>query len=478
MKILLWLLGIIVVLFTFIYTITFTSYGNALVLPGIESQILKQTKMNSKLLKYKLSMSDFEILLELNENNTIHVYGNYSLFTKAFNINYEADFKELSTLEPLLGKKLNGTSYSHGNVVGDISNITIVGTSRVAYGNTSYKINLVDLKLKSLVSHTKNLDLASLAIMLGEKAYINARVDVDVNLSNLTRHELLGSLSVVSSHASFNKALVRKHLGISLPKNSSFKFKSTSEFKGDEVLSKIAFTSKLVDLKAKKFTYNLEMKSYESDYKLYIASLNNLYFLTSKKIKGDLSANGVLSYKKHLDISAFCKVADAIVVANLHNTKLVADIKVKETLKTLDKLYYPKIIKASLDARLDFDISNQHGKLKSKIKDGVFNKNKFFKLVKDYAGINMYKEIFVGTLNAKLDKTNYLIDVDLFSDNTAISTKKAKLNTQSKRIDALLNLEAHSNSIDVRLRGDVAKPEIQIQMKNLMINKLLNKYLK
>jgi len=478
MKILAWIIGIIVFLFTIVYISLFSNFGNSIASPYIEKEIRKLTKLDSKLLRYRLSLSEIDFILEINKENKVRIYGDYSPFSRTLNLNYVAQMNKLSTLEPLIQKKLIGKNYSYANIVGDISNINIIGRSKIAMANTTYKINIQDLKLKSLIAKSKNLDLKSLANMFGEKSYIDAKVDLDINLNSLTKHQLLGNVKISSSKASFNKELIKKDFGISMPNRNLFRFNSLSTLKGDDIFSKIDFNSKLVHIKTKELKYNTITKAIESDYDLYVPSLNSLYFLTHRKIKGNLSAYGIISKSKNLDISIFSKVADAKIVANLHNTDLTADIKMKNTAKTFDKLYYPKIINATMDARLKMNIAHGDGNLKSKIKNGVFSKNKLFKLVKDYAKLDMYKESFVGNMDAKIDRERLLIDLDLFSEHSSISTKKTKLNIKTKQVNSLLTLESNTNALDVKLSGDVSKPNVELQMKNVMIKKILDKYLK
>ncbi|WP_434657179.1 hypothetical protein [Sulfurimonas sp. NW9] len=80
MKYLTWFFIGVVGIFIFVYVILFTGFGNSLIKPAIESKIREETKLDSKLKVFSLSMSDFQIILQLNENNTIKAAGTYSIF--------------------------------------------------------------------------------------------------------------------------------------------------------------------------------------------------------------------------------------------------------------------------------------------------------------------------------------------------------------------------------------------------------------
>jgi len=101
MKYLLGLLGVVSSTFIAIYVLVFTVFGNGLIKPTIESKIQEQTKLNSTLSTFSLSMSEFEIVLELSENNKINLKGEYSLFSQSFNVTYTVEIQNLEELKSL-----------------------------------------------------------------------------------------------------------------------------------------------------------------------------------------------------------------------------------------------------------------------------------------------------------------------------------------------------------------------------------------
>jgi len=88
MKYFAWMGGFIVALLGVLYVVAFTSFGNSLLQPVIEEKIQEEIKLESKLKTFSLSLRDFEILLKLNEYNTILLIGIYSPFSQAFNVLY------------------------------------------------------------------------------------------------------------------------------------------------------------------------------------------------------------------------------------------------------------------------------------------------------------------------------------------------------------------------------------------------------
>ncbi len=68
MKILVWLLGILLTLAAGVYVLAFTPTGNEILKPIIEGKIKEESKLDSSLDTFSLSMSEFEILLTLNRD--------------------------------------------------------------------------------------------------------------------------------------------------------------------------------------------------------------------------------------------------------------------------------------------------------------------------------------------------------------------------------------------------------------------------
>jgi len=77
MKYLAWIGGVVLVVLLGIYTVAFTAVGNGIIKPILEEKIKAQTKLESKVTTFKLNMSEFSIVLELDKDNTIFVNGNY-----------------------------------------------------------------------------------------------------------------------------------------------------------------------------------------------------------------------------------------------------------------------------------------------------------------------------------------------------------------------------------------------------------------
>jgi len=645
MKIIGWLLGIIVLLVGVVYTMLFTSLGNGVMKPLIETEIQKQIHLPSRLERFSMGMSGLDILLELTPKNTIALKGTYSLFTQTFDVDYDVSLRELSSLKSLTKKELNDSFYTDGNVKGDMKFVKVIGKSDVAKSNTTYKVELHDFNPTSIIAKVSNLDLASLLHILGEKKYADAAVNLNVNFKNITPHKLDGDILLLTKEGRINRAVMKKDFNIALPRTlfsmnldaklqgddvdykyllksnlakisssgkvkpeplhvaikygldvaqlavlkpitgadirgnlrlsgtvNGSKEKMTVDGRSDIADSKTTFTavlkdfqpksvqanikdlklqkllymikqphyadalfdldvaisnadvknlqgtvksriknglldskylskayefktlmprstfhatttttlhknnidtkadifSTLADLYVKKAHFDMKDASLKSDYKVKVHNLNNLFFATQRHLKGNFIGTGEIKKAKDLDLTLHSDIAGGKVDAKLHNDDFHADINKLRTLEILDMLIYPKIFKSDIDAELNYNLVAQKGNLKGFLSNGTFTRNQVLDLTKQYAHIDLYKQLFKGDVSANINKENILASLDLKSNTSSITTKDTYLNSKTKRIKSVIDINANGNPLVVKLSGNVEKPKVQVDASKIL----------
>ncbi len=662
MKYFAWLIGIVVSLVLVVYVVAFTPFGNNLLKPTIESKIKEQTKLDSKLKSFKLSMSKFEILLELNKNNTVLVTGNYSLFSQAFNVAYRVNLEELKTLEPLTKTKLQSSFHTDGTVVGDMAFIKVDGKSDVAASKTKYHVELTDLNPTSIIASIDKANLQKLLFMLNQKEYASADINLNVDFKNITPHKLDGEVKLETIKGQLNSKVMRKDFNITIPHTAfsmnldaklkgndvdytyilssnlakltssgkltpeplalnikygvnvkelavlkpithadvrgalrldgsvkgtkkkmsvdgktdiadsdttfvallenfqassvkaniknlklqkvlymvkqphyadalfsmdvdisdarvkslkgiikskitkglvdsrymtkAYKFKSkmpyttfkantTTTLNKNIVDTRLDFSSNLADFDIKSAKFNIKDGSIISDYIAKIPNLDKLYFASDRHLKGALVANGELKKAKDLDFTMHSAVAGGKLDAKLHNDDFHATLASLQTLDILDMLIYPKVIDSSIDGVLDYNLVKQSGVFNGKISDGKFTRNKVLDLTKQYARIDLYKQLFKGDVSAKIKQEHILASFDLKSNTSSIMTKNTKLNSKTQSINSKIDINANGNPLTITLNGNVNRPKVGINANKIIkkeatkaVKKELNKLFK
>jgi hypothetical protein len=648
MRILAWVGVVFLTFLGLIYIVAFTGFGNALVKPFIEQKIREQTKLDATLSVFRVDMSSFDILLTFDRPNTIAIKGKHSLFSQTFNVDYNVALNYLESLQPLTQTPLKGEFRTQGNVVGDLKQIVLKGTSDVASSQTTYSVELKDFTPTKVVASLQGAKVHELLEMLGQPSFASSNLSAEIDFTSFDPQNLQGKAKIILSEGKINTQTMQKLYNVALPQTSftsstnvelqgenvdyvtalrsnlanidssgrivpknlgmdliyslniselavlqpitqtplrgalnlsgevkgdkanlivrgesdvaasatefeahlkkfapaslkaniknlqlarllamleqphytdglfsaainitdatmgklkgeittqitqgvldsaylsktyafaspmpktAFHAKTHTALDGDSLLSKIDLDSDLAALSIKKAHYNMKDASIHSDYTLRIPDLNKLFFITDRRLKGSLAANGELKKAKDLELTIFSNIAEGAIAAKLLNDDFHADIKGVQTLKVLEMLLYPQIFKASLHATLDYNLAAQKGKFAGQLSEGSFTQNQIFDLVKKYAKTDMYKENFKGDVSASINKEHIVASLDLKSNTSAITTKDAKLNSATKQIDSDLTVVFNNNPVSATLKGDVGAPKVSIDLQKFMESK-------
>jgi len=441
MKFLAWFFGVIVVLVGAVYTLLFTSLGNGLVKPLIETEIQKQIHLPSRLERFSLGLSDIDILLELNPNNTVAIKGKYSLFAQSFDINYAVKLKELATLETLTQKKLNDSFFTDGNVKGDMQDIQIKGESDVAKSNTSYSIELQDFNPTSIIANVSDLDLASLLHMLGEKKYADAAVNLKVNFKNITPHQLDGDILLLTKKGELNRTVMKKDFGITVPK-TLFKMNLDAKLKGDDVDFRYKLDSNLAKITSSG-NVKPEPLAVDLKYGVHVAELGVLKPVTNADVRGSLKLSGTLKgTKKSMKLLGKSDIAASNTTFDVHLKEFApksAQFSIKHL--KLQKLLYmikqPHYADALLNIDGDIknaDVKNLDGTVKTTLSKGLLDSRYLTKAYKFKSP--MPRTTFSLKADTKLNKNLIDTKLDLLSTLANLHNKKIRFNMKDSSLES------------------------------------------
>lgn len=486
MRYLVWLIGILAALVATVYVIVFTPFGNGLLGPMVEGKIQEQTKFESRLKTFTLSMSEIDILLELNTNNTISVKGNYSLFSKDLDVVYAVKLEKLSTLKSLTGTELNGALHVDGTVKGALSLMQVDGQSDLAGSDTKFEASIKNFNPATVKVTIDNLSLKNLFHMLNQPHYTDGVFSLNADINDARSGSLKGKIAT-----SIKKGLLNSKYIIELAKfkspmpSTTFNSITTTTLNGNILDTKVDLNSNIANLDIKSAKFNIQDSSINSDYKVKISNLDKLYFVTGQHMKGGITVNGELFKTKDLDLTIHTKVAGGNIDAVLHNDDFHAEFKSVETIGLLHMLIYPELFKSNLDGKLNYNLASAKGDFVGQVIDGNFAKNKTFNLVKQYTKFDMYRESFNGYVGANINKENILASLNLYSTQASIKTKDTKLNTKTQKIDSDITIQVKKNTITANIKGDINSPKVKVDLEKLIkleagkkVKEEINKFLK
>lgn len=447
MKYLAWIIAIILFFVLSVYVVVFTPVGNNLLKPIVEAKIQEQTKTKSKLETFSLTISDFEVALELDKDNLIKAKGAYSIFAKSFDISYEIDFKNLKSLEPLLEMPLNGAFNTNGTVKGDLAFIKIDGKSDVAQSDTSYHVELNEFNPTSIIASMKNAKLSSLLYLAAKNPYATADINLDINLKNITPHKLDGDVKLVTKNGVINPEFMKSDFNVTIPK-TSFDMSLDAKLKGDDLVYSYDLASNLFKINS---SGSLTPEPFKADlkYALDVKDLEVLKPLTNADIRGALKLNGTLSgdkgkllFRAFSDVAASQTTVEAV-LKDFAPASLRAKIQNLDVAKLLYMIKQPHYAEALLSLEADISdarVDSLKGEVKSTITNGVFD-SAYLSKAYEFSS-PMPKSTFNAQTNTIL-KDGIADSKVKFNSNLAnLDIKSAKFNIKdaSLKSDYVLNI--------------------------------------
>ena len=475
MKYLTWILGITVSILVFIYIIVFTSLGNSLLKPTIEKNIQEQTKFDSKLEVFSLNMNEFEILLSINNENTVHLKGTYSLFSQAFDIVYNVKLKNLNSLKELSSTQLNGSLYTDGTIKGDMKFLVIDGKSDIAKSDTNYHIELSELNPTSVIAKINDASLESLLYLVGQKQYASAILNLDINFKSIKPHELDGEIVLRTDNGKINPALMLSDFNVSIPK-TSFVMNLDANLKDDDVEYKYKLTSNLFKILSSGKLVPEPLKT-DINYSLNIKKLELLKPITGADIRGSLNLAGTAEgTKEKLIVNAKSDLASS----NTNISLILKDFKPSSTVATVKNLKLKKLLYMlnqphytdglfSLEADIsDLREGNLKGGITTNLKNGLLDSAYISKAYEFKS--KMPRTTFNSKTVTRLDKNMVDTKVDFNSNIANLDIKSAKFNIKESslasdyvlkvnNLDKLFFVTGQHLKGSIFLNGEVKKAE-------------------
>ncbi|SFV58669.1 hypothetical protein MNB_SM-7-1373 [hydrothermal vent metagenome] len=381
---------------------------------------------------------------------------------------YKASIKELALLQPLTHANLQGRINLNGTLKGDKEKMLLKLFSDVASSKTSLLLTLKELQPSTLQAKISHLKLQKLLYMLKQPHYTDGTLNLQADIKSLKMDALKGKV-ITSTTGDLNTPYLTKAYKFKHPMpKTHFKLKTSSTLSGTKIDTLATLHSNLAKLYVKKARFDIKDSSLESDYTIKVPSLDQLYFVSDRHLRGGIEANGEIRKSKTLTLTLFSEIANGKLRAKLIDQKLHLNLYDVKTKKVLWILKYPEIFDARMNAKVDYDIKSQKGIATANFKDGQFVQNQLFDMVKKFGKVNLYREYFNGDAKADINKEKILAQYDLLSRKAQIHSKKTLLNTKSSTIDAKIDLKVEKTPVSVTLKGDIAKPKVGIDLKAFM----------
>lgn len=386
----------------------------------------------------------------------------------AVDIAYKASIKELALLRPLTNAPLRGRLNAQGTLKGKQEKMLLKLKSDLAASKTDLVLTLKELKPAALDLSVVHLRLEKLFYMLQQPHYASGDFNLKADIDDLRAGKLKGKVTSVTTGKLDNVYLTKEYKFKHPMPNTSFRLRTVSTLQGADIDTLATLASGLANVNLKQARFNVEKSTLKSDYKVAIPSLEKLYFVTDKHLRGGIEANGEIQKANSLRITAYSKIADGIMKMKLVDEKLHVDLEDVRTKRVLWILRYPEIFDGGMYAKTDYDLTSQKGVVTAKFKDGKFVKNDVFDALKQFGKVDLYKEYFNGDAKANIVKEKIAATFDLKSRKAEIRSYRTLLDTKHSTIDSQIELTVDKSPVTVTLKGDIAKPTVGVDLKAFM----------
>ena len=393
----------------------------------------------------------------------INSTGNTIIKTLRTDSTYDINMSDLSLFTPVVGMPLRGEFRTNGKVIGDAKWMNIDGKSDIAQSATSYSVSLQNyVNLKDIMLKIKNLKVEKILYMLHKPIYANGLLNANANLGNISSgvsgdydHTIDGSI---------NSKVMKSEFDMNMPNDMKYNHQANIKFKdGAGTLNADLITNAAI-LNIKNALVNVTSLGVNAPYTIEINDLKQLAFITSKELKGSLSAYGdvvwtPISLRGSMKSDLFGGKLDA----ELNNNLLSATITNMNSLFVLDMLQYPKIFDSAINGNLKYDRQTQMGNMNFILSKGTFTQNKLMSILEKTLKFDGTKEIYNNIkIDGVINKTLVSANLNMQSNNTSITSNNATLNLENDNLNADLLLKVQKYELAGILRGNAKNPNLRI----------------
>ena len=332
----------IVLLFEGLLFVLFTTPGNDLLLPYINSYLQHKVPQAKVVLKkIRLKPNTIGMVAELNDAINIRAKGDIDLLSRNFDINYTIDTEEIKM--PTLTIKEHITV--KGNAKGHPEEMRIEGRGVAFKSAIRYGVSLIKQNPQNINIDIKDADLQSLLVVAGQKPYATGRLSLHANMPNFAPLNPQIDAVFGIKNGAFNSKYIAKDFNITLPAHTTYQTDFVVKTENRRITFDGNFNSTLANLALKKGRYRLLGNALDTEYHLVIPKLEKLAGITKASLKGDFVMNGTVSLKNNLPaVTGSTKSFGGTIDFNYSADTLIATLKKVHNATLLYKLGQPKYL--------------------------------------------------------------------------------------------------------------------------------------
>ena len=437
----------------------------------LQSPITFQSDINAILTPNKIEVKSniTSSIAEILMNRTI-----IDLETNNIKTDYKIDVKNLSKLEGIISKKLNGQFLTYGSLKAFDETIQIEGDSNVFEGISKYNLEFVKNIPSFIKFSVENAKLEKILQVMNEPIYSNGDVNIFGDIKNTNLDKLEGTINSRIINASIINEVASTLFKQNLQEKINYDLNIDTILAPNQAISSTNIESTIGNLTLKKSIYDFKENIFMSDYLLSIPSLDKLKDILQLNLKGKMDINGEIFNKNNsLSINGNSDTLGGAFDFNFKNEKLNANLKNINVQELSTMLDYSKFFDAKADFTLDYDFLLKKGDLTGKLLNGHFIENNFTQLFNHLTKDDLSKEVFeTFNINSRIDNRILTSNLIMKSQNSEINIQDSILDLEKDLIDTKVNSKIKDKTFTISLNGNATNPKISIDTKDLLKDKI------
>ncbi|NLY03988.1 MAG: hypothetical protein GXZ15_04025 [Campylobacter sp.] len=476
MKIIKYIAILLIIVLVATYALLFTAPGNNLLKPYISKTSKEKTGYDIDIKNFDLNFGSIDISADVNNEISTNIKGDYSLFSRNFDLDYDIYIADLKSF----GVNLTEPMGLKGKIRGKIKEFSVNGVGKMLDSDIRFLATMLDMKPFNLDLDAKGLNASKALALAGQPIYLSGNINAVANIKNG-----VGEANITSNNLALNKDSLKEQ-NITIPNDIAIDINSNITYKDNTMLAKSVINSALANLSAEKTSYSFESKILESDFKVLISNLGNLEPFTKQKLNGSVNLDGVLKLNDNnlefidLNLDGF----GGRVIAKLANNILNANIENIQTSELMGVIAMPKAVNGVINGTASIQNLQDTAKIKGsanlKLTQGKIIPNELKKLVNiDFPADNSFNinsdtVIEKGLVATNSNLNSNLLNIPNLKATYDLKNKDLKANF-SAIIDDLKNLQVFTKKAlhgSLKANGDISTKNSKLSALNLSIDTL------
>lgn len=467
------LLSVIILGLGSLWLLLFTSTGNGILKPWLESYIQGYVP-DAKLEAFSLQPEQTQLTLSLKQNARLEVNALTNLWQQSALGTWNLHATDLAELQALLPMPIAGAISSEGRFSLAPDGLEVDGKVQFPHSLLNLHAQQTNASDPIQAQLSGDLALTDLWTLLQQPKLAAGTLSVAAS-ANLPRHDPLkldGQIKLTMSDGKVYHQAVNQLSEIQLPHDLNLSLNSDTNLLAGNSLTQLKLNSDLANLQLTDCRYQLGEEDIRTQYLGQIPELSRLAFLTKMPLHGAISVNGDAQFNiksKAVSATAHSDTLGGRVDAKLAQQQLSAQLQDLSAVEVSRLLGMKPVFKSRMAGELTYQLDQQQGQFSALLTDGQILPNDVSALLNQAARFDITREVYkTVTSQGSIQQKVITADLDMQSRLTHLTSQGARIDLAQQQLDMLLNVDIQGMTLPVHLKGDLTSPGVSADFSGLL----------